>query len=185
MFGWLLIVIGSLTLTSKCTNNGRWGKHRQTYCSTLYIPWRLRVRRCRHGEENAFGAKRSWGSNRGMGLSLKKKCSKISEHTSMPAGAILQSTTLTVSYSKIPCHRKERERNQPKKLTTSAGLIRVVSLLIIQDRPLSPTPFPTSSSQNIFHASTDLWTRSIHTLTDQQNRKAELKTPTLPFMKNP
>jgi hypothetical protein len=89
------------------------------------------------------------------------------------------------SRPKIPCHRKERERNQPKKLTTSASLIRVVSLLIIQDRPLSPTPFPTSSSQNIFHASTDLWTRSTHTLTDQQNRKAELKTPTLPFMKNP
>jgi hypothetical protein len=26
-FGWLLFVIGSLTLTSKCTNNGRRGKH--------------------------------------------------------------------------------------------------------------------------------------------------------------
>jgi hypothetical protein len=25
-------------LTSKCTNNGRRGKHRQTYCSMLYIP---------------------------------------------------------------------------------------------------------------------------------------------------
>jgi hypothetical protein len=89
------------------------------------------------------------------------------------------------SRPKIPYHQKEKERNQPKKLTTSAGLIRVVSLLIIQDRPLSPTPIPTSSSQNIFHASTDLWTRSTHTLTDQQNKKAELKTPTLPFMKNP
>jgi len=76
-FGWLLFVISSLTLTSKCTNNGRRGKHRQTDCSTLYIPWRLRVRRCKHGEENAFRARRSWGSNRGMGLSLKKKCSKI------------------------------------------------------------------------------------------------------------
>jgi hypothetical protein len=37
----------------------------------------LRVRWCRHGEENAFGARRSWGSNIGMGLSLKKKCLKI------------------------------------------------------------------------------------------------------------
>jgi hypothetical protein len=26
-FGWLLFVIGNLTLMSKCTNNGRQGKH--------------------------------------------------------------------------------------------------------------------------------------------------------------
>ncbi|CAK9249617.1 unnamed protein product [Sphagnum jensenii] len=36
-----------------------------------------------------------------MGLSLKKKCSKISEHTSVPASATLQFATLTASCSNL------------------------------------------------------------------------------------
>jgi len=59
----------------------------------------------------------------------------------------------------------------------------VVSLLIFWDRPLSLTLSLQTHLGIFLHAFTDLWTGTTHTFSDQQNRKTEFKTCTLPFMK--
>jgi hypothetical protein len=144
-------------LTSKCTNNGRRGKHRQTYCSMLYIPW---ISREDWEFDGVDMAKRTLLERKGVGEAIEvwdyrwrrsvrkylniRQCQLAPLYNLQP---LQRAVAVQLPFPpKIPCHRKRREQNQPKKLTTSAGLIRVVSLLIIQDRPLSPTPFPTSSS---------------------------------------
>jgi hypothetical protein len=73
------------------------------------------------------------------------------------------------------CSDTKREGDETKQRiwSTSTGLIRVDSLLIFWDRPLSLTPFPPNSSQNIsifIHWSLDMSNSYTHRSTKQKSR---------------